>query len=190
MRDVELIERLKETGKDFFTLPDLEKLIGLDRRSLHVALHRLVKRGTLQRAMRGIYVVPGSSPRVERIAGQLYFPCYLSFEYALSRFGVLNLVPYALTFATTKKTKALYILERRVDYRQIRPDLFFGFDMADGYYIAKPEKALLDLAYLAVLGKASMPADELDLRSLSPRVLDELAKRFPPRVRELIPSAS
>jgi len=170
MRDVELIGELEAAGKDFFTLPDLEKITGLDRKSLHVSLHRLAKRGAIQRAMRGIYVIPGSAPRVERIAGQLYFPCYLSFESALSRFGVLNLVPYSLSFATTHKTKTLEILERRVDYRQIKPDLFYGFDKADGYYIAKPEKAFLDLAYLSVLGK------------------DELAERFPPRVKGVVSS--
>ncbi len=186
MRDVELIKELQTTGKDFFTLPDLEKVTGLDRQSLHVSLHRLVKRGAIQRAMRGIYVIPGSGPRVERIAGQLYLPCYLSFESALSRFGVLNLVPYSLTFATTNKTKTLDILERRVDYRQIKPALFFGFDMADGYYIAKPEKALLDLVYLSTQGKAALPMEELDLRALSPSILHEFAERFPPRVREII----
>lgn len=185
MRDVGLVKELQATGKDFFTLPDLEKLTGLDRKSLHVSLHRLVKRGAIQRAMRGIYVIPGSGPRVERIAGELYFPCYLSFETALfSRFGVLNLVPYSLTFATTHNTKTLDILERRVDYRQMKPDLFYGFDMSDGYYIAKPENALLDLAYLSMLGKAALPVEELDLRNISPTIMDELAGRFPPRVRE------
>ena len=182
MRDVELVKELQSTGKDFFTLPDLEKVTGLDRESLAVTLHRLVKRGALQRVMRGIYVIPGSGARVERIAGQLYFPCYLSFESALSRLGVLNLLPYSFTFATTNKTKALELLERRVDYRQIKQDLFFGFDPADGYYIAKPEKALLDLIYLSTLGKASLPIEELDLGSLSLSTLREFAERFPSRV--------
>jgi predicted transcriptional regulator of viral defense system len=182
MRDVELIKELRATGKDFFTLPDLEKVTGLDRESLYVSLHRLLKRGTIERAVKGIYVVPGSSARVERIAGQLHFPCYLSFESALSRFGVLNMVPYSLTFATTNKTKAVDLLGRRVDYRRIKEGLFFGFDAADGYYIAKPEKALLDLIYLATLGKATIPVEELDLRTLSPSTLREFAERFPPRV--------
>lgn len=182
MRDVELLKELQATGKDFFTLPDLEKVTGLERESLYVSLHRLVKRGTMQRAMKGIYVIPGSGARVERIAGQLYFPCYLSFESTLSRFGVLNLVPYSLTFATTNKTRALDLLGRRVDYRQIKEGLFFGFDTAGGYYIAKPEKALLDLIYFSTLGKASLPVEELDLKTLSPSTLRKFAGRFPPRV--------
>ena len=182
MRDIELVRALQSTGKDFFTLADLEKVIGLDRKSLHVSLNRLLKRGTIIRAMRGVYLIPGSGARVERIAGQLYFPCYLSFESALSRFGALNLVPYSLTFATPKKTKSLAILGRQVDYHQIKKELYFGFEPSDGYYIAFPEKALLDLIYLATLGKASLPEEEFAIEALSSSTLQNFAKRFPARV--------
>jgi predicted transcriptional regulator of viral defense system len=184
MRDMELLRILQATGKDLFTLPDLEKVTGLDRQSLYVSLNRWIKRGTLERAMRGVYVVPGSGARLERIAGQVYFPCYLSFESALSRLGVLNLIPYSSTFATTRKTKMLDLLGRHVEYRHIKEDLYFGFDLADGYYIAKPEKAFLDLVYFATFGKASLPLEELDLNALSKAVLEEFAQKFPPRVRD------
>jgi predicted transcriptional regulator of viral defense system len=186
VRDLELVRKLQAAGKDFYTPADLEKVTGLDRASLQVSLNRWVSRGVLERVMRGVYVVPGGGARLERIAGQLYFPCYLSFEAALSRLGVLNLVPYTLTFATSRKTRALDLLGRRVEYRQLKPDLFFGFEPADGYYLALPEKALLDLAYLASLGRASLPLDELELGALSLPVLTEMAGRFPARVRERV----
>lgn len=184
MRDIEIMRALKATGKDFFTLADLEKVTGLDRESLYVSLNRLQKRGTIERAMKGIYVVPGSGARLERIAGQLYFPCYLSFESALSRFGILNLVPYSLSFATTRKTKTLDILGRQVDYRQVKEELYFGFDSDDGYYIAKPEKALLDLLYFAAFGKAYLPLGEMDISTLSQATLRDFVKKFPPRVKK------
>jgi len=184
VRDIEIMRALKATGKDFFTLADLEKVTGLDRESLYVSLNRLQKRGTIERAMKGIYVVPGSGARLERIAGQLYFPCYLSFESALSRFGILNLVPYSLSFATTRKTKTLDILGRQVDYRQVKEELYFGFDSDDGYYIAQPEKALLDLLYFAAFGKAYLPLEEMDISTLSQATLRDFVKKFPPRVEK------
>jgi len=184
VRDIDLIRALQATGKDFFTLADLEKVTGLDRESLYVSLNRLLKRGAIERAMKGVYVVPGSGGRLERIAGQLYFPCYLSFESALSRFGVLNLVPYSLSFATKKKTKTVNLLGRQVDYHQIKEELYFGFEPDDGYYIAKPEKAFLDLIYFATLGKASLPLEELDMDALSLKTLHELSEKFPPRVKK------
>ncbi len=188
MRDVELTRRLRETGKEFFTLPDLEKVTGLERGSLYVALSRLTRRGIIRRAARGIYVLPDVMPLAEKVASQLYFPCYLSFESALSRWGILNLVPYTLSFATPRKTRRLNLLEQVVEYRKIREDLFFGFELAEGYYLARSEKALLDSLYLASSGKGSLPTDELDLSRLDQGVLREYAERYPPAVMKRLQS--
>jgi predicted transcriptional regulator of viral defense system len=186
LRDTELLKSLRSTPKAFFTLSDLEKITGLDRKSLYVSVNRWVKKGVLERAGRNIYVIAGEPRRVEAVAGQAYFPCYLSFESALSRFGVLNLVPYSLTFATTRKTKSVTLVERRVEYRHLKTELYFGFTNEDGFYLAEPEKALLDLVYFSSFGKTKIPSEEMDLRSLSTQTLDEYARRFPPRVTEAL----
>ncbi|MBN2168025.1 MAG: hypothetical protein JW738_02175 [Actinobacteria bacterium] len=182
MRDTELLKQLKSIPKAFFSIFDLEKITGLERSSMYISLNRLVNRGVLERIGRNMYTVAGEPSRIEAIAGQAYFPCYLSFESALSRFGVLNLVPYSLSFATTRKTKATTISSREVLYRHIKKELFFGFTNEDGFYLAEPEKALLDLVYFSAYGKTSVPSEELDLKSLSGKTLDDYSKRFPPVV--------
>lgn len=186
MREMELLKNLRATPKAFFTISDLEKITGLDRNSLYISVNRWVKKGILERAGRNIYVVGGEPVRLETVAGQAYFPSYLSFESALSRFGVLNLVPYSLSFATTRKTKSVTLLERRVVYRHLKQELFFGFTHEEGLYVAEPEKALLDIVYLSSLGKAGIPSEELDLRSLSEKTLREYAGQFPSRVMEVL----
>lgn len=186
MRETELLNNLKSTQKPFFTVSDLEKITGLDRKSLYVSLNRWVRKGVLERAGRNIYVIGGEIVNVEAVAAQVYFPCYLSFESALSRLGLLNLVPYSISFATTRKTKSITMLSRNIEYRHLKPDLFFGFTVEDGLYVAEPEKALLDLAYFASFGKATVPIEELNLGSLSKRTLAEYAWRFPPRVNEAL----
>lgn len=182
MRDTELLKRLRATGKEFFTIPDLEKVTGLGKDSLYVALSRLTERGVLRRAARGIYVFPDNYPTVERIATQLYFPCYLSFESVLSRAGVLSLVPYVFSFATPRKTRRLRVLDQVVEYRKLREDLFFGFEKEEGYYLARPEKAFLDSLYLAALGKGTLPESELNLSMLDRDLLRVYSERFPPVV--------
>ena len=182
MRDTELIKTLRSIPKAFFTLSDLEKITGLDRKSLYVSLNRWVKKGVLERGGRNLYIVAGEPVRLEAVAGQSYFPCYLSFESALSQFGVLNLVPYSLSFATTRKTRSVTLLNRKVDYRHLKAELYFGFTHEQGFYVAEPEKALLDLVYFASFGKTAIPSEEMDLRSLSRQTLEEYARRFPPRV--------
>lgn len=184
MKDIELVRELASTGKGFFTLSDLQRVTGLRRQSLKVSLTRWLRRGVLERAAPGVYVVPGSAPQPEVIAGQLYFPCYLSFESALSRSGILNLVPYSLSFATVRRTKTVTLLGREVVYRQIKQELFFGFEMTGGVYVAEPEKALLDLIYLSTFGRASLPVDEMNLSSISKLKVLEYAERFPPRVKK------
>jgi len=186
LKETELRRSMESIPKAFFTLSDLEKITGLDRRSLSVSLNRLVNRGVLVNIRRNSYILADEPVRLEAIAGQIYFPSYLSFESALSRSGVLNLVPYSLVFATVRKTRSMTILERRVEYRHLKENLYFGFREGDGFYMAEPEKALLDLLYLASFGKARVPYEELDLKSLSAKTLDKYVVRFPPRVGEAL----
>jgi predicted transcriptional regulator of viral defense system len=179
MKAIELIKSLERFNKPFYSIADLEKVTGLSKDSLYVTIKRLVDRGILERIGKGIYRLFIAKPSIEKIAASLYIPNYLSFESALLRYGILNLVPYSLTFATTKKTKRLTVEGRDIEFRQIKKELFWGFEMQDGIYVAKPEKAFLDLVYLASRGIASLDLDELDTKKLSITKVKEFSKRFP-----------
>ncbi|GAH63533.1 unnamed protein product, partial [marine sediment metagenome] len=128
MKNTELLKKFEEINKPFYTIGDLEKITGLNKNSLYVSLNRLLKIGILERPARGIYVPFGKKMPVEKIASEIYIPNYLSFESALSRYGILNLVPYTLTFATTKKPKTYIIGGTEVIFRKIKKELFFGYE--------------------------------------------------------------
>ena len=179
MKSTELIKKLQKINKPFYTISDLEKITLLPRNSLYVSLKRGVTEGIIERVAQGIYVPIGSILSVENTAAQLYLPNYLSFESALSKYGILNLVPYTITFATTRKTRRYTIQKREVEFRQIAAELFFGFEMKNGMYIASAEKAFLDEIYFVTRGKATLDFDEVDFRKLSAKTLKEFAKRFP-----------
>jgi predicted transcriptional regulator of viral defense system len=179
MKGIELLKKLQRMNKPFYTLADLEKITSLPRNSLYVALKRWVAAGIIERVAQGIYLPMGSVIPIENVAAQLYIPNYLSFESALSRYGILNLIPYTLSFATTRKTKKCTLREQEIEFRQIDRRLFFGFEMKNGIYIASPEKAFLDEVYFAARGKAVLDLDELDMKKLSPKKLKECSKRFP-----------
>lgn len=184
MKSIELIKTLERLNKPFYSLADIEKITGVSRKSIYVTLNRLVEKGILERIGTGIYRLFTAIVPVEKIAGSLYMPNYLSFESALSRHGILNLVPYTLTFATTRKTKRFILEGRDVEFRQIKKDLFWGYEMQGGIYVAKPEKAFLDLVYLASRGIASIDLDEMNLKNLSMTTVKKFSKRYPeyPRV--------
>jgi predicted transcriptional regulator of viral defense system len=162
LKDSALIQRLLALNKPYFTVADLEKVLDQRRPSLYVTLHRLVDYNTL------------------------VYPSYLSFESALSRYGILSQVPYTLTFATPRRSRHLTLGETSVQFHQVKGDLFFGYTLVDGLYVAEPEKALLDQAYLASRGLAELTWEELDLAALDQGRLRDYAGRFPPAVRARI----
>ena len=72
---------------------------------------------------------------------------------------------------------------REIDYRgitiefsKISPKLFFGYETHKSFYMATPEKALVDTLYY----RGNLPvADELELEGLTRGTLIETAKKFP-----------
>lgn len=185
-KDIELIKKLRDFHKSYFTVADLEKVLDLKRESLYVTLNRLVKSGVLVRLTKNIYS-PFSEPvDIEKIAGELYFPSYLSFEQALSQYGILSQIPYSQTFATVRPTKKMIIASVEVEFSHIKKDLFFGYILKNGKYVAESEKALLDELYMVSMGKRGINIEELDLKDIDKNKLNEYAKKFPAQIKPLL----
>lgn len=176
---------LKQLGKQWYSLSDLEKILGLGRESLRVALTRFVKSGELMRISRGCYALPDQPINPERIATMIYAPAYISFESALARHGIVSQIPYTLTLATAKKPKKITLAGQLVEFRRLKEPLFFGYTLVEGVYLAYPEKALLDQLYLMSKGRASLSVDELDLGGIDWGRFMEFAARFPPATQKL-----
>jgi predicted transcriptional regulator of viral defense system len=179
-----ILKKIKEIGKDFYTIPDLEKISGLKKKSLFVALSRLEKKEEILRIAKGFYILPEQKIDAEKIATQIYAPSYVSFESALARYGILSQIPYAITLATTRKPKTISILGKLADYRRIKKELFFGFSLAEGVYAADPEKALLDTLYFVSLGRTTLSFEELDLSKIDKPKFWRYAKLYPARVQK------
>lgn len=178
-KNAELISKLSSFPKPYFTVTDLEKILRLPRASLYVTLTRLVQAGMLVRLRKNMYKLAFAPTHSEKAANELYFPSYLSFESALSKYGILSQIPYTLTFATTRPTKNIVLENTPVEYRHMKHDLFFGYVLENGIYIALPEKALLDELYLVSRGKGTLAIEELDLREINVVRLEEYAEKFP-----------
>ena len=189
LNNIELIKKIRLLDKPYLAVADLEKIIGLQRKSLYVILNRLVKSGGLERLAKNIYVLFTESRDLAKIAGELYFPSYLSFEQALSHYGILPQIPYSLTFATPRPSKKLVLGDLEVEYSHLKKELFFGYVMEKGKYIAEKEKALLDELYMVSLGKRSINLSELDLKDIDRTKLDQYVQRFPARIKLLLDSA-
>jgi predicted transcriptional regulator of viral defense system len=184
--DYQILQKLQKIGKDYYTTADLEKILDLKKEVLYVTLNRMVKKGLLTRLRREVYTVSlFREGNKDKIASQLYWPNYLSFESALSKYGILYQIPYVLTFATSKRTKKMKLGKIRVEFRQIKKGLFFGYTRKEGINIAEPEKALLDQLYLVSLGKSTLDQKELDLKDLKRTKFIKYSKSFPQKTQEM-----
>jgi len=185
---IDIFKKLKVLEKPYFTIADFEKIFEQKRESLYVTLNRLVRKGILRRLKRGVYELIFSKDQIEVIANQLYFPSCISFESALSRYGIMSQIPYVLTLATSKKSKKTVLAGREIEYRQIKKELFFGYKKEGKILIAEPEKAFLDQIYLYSLGKASINLKEWDFSKLKKQKLLKFLKPYPKKVKKIINS--
>ena len=183
---MEFLTRLKNIGKLYYSISDLIKVTGLARDSLYVALSRYVKKKVIIRLTAGIYILPEQYDRLETIANELYSPSYLSFESALSRYGIISQVPYSLTFATTRKSLRRSLAETHVEYRSIKAQLFTGYENNGSIFIATPEKAILDSLYLISFGKSMTQLKNPGLKEVNIQKMKKLARIYPKRTQELM----
>ncbi len=114
---------------------------------------RMTRCGELFVLTRGIYETNRATPGY-LLAPVIYGPSYLSFDYALSRYGLIPEAVYAFTSATydKKKSKEYENVFGRFTYRDVPKDAYpFGINLITeneySYQIATPEKALCDKLY-------------------------------------------
>ena len=186
MTGIEALKKLEKLKKDYYSVKDLERIIGIPVDNLRKQLTRWVEKGILIRIAKGIYAPYGTEINVLKIANQMYYPSYLSFESVLSKYGILSQVPYTLTFATPKKTKKMILNEVEVEFTKLSDKYFFGYTFENGINIASPEKALIDCLYLVSKGKRVLNIDELYLKNIDNGKLIEISKVFPKNTKELV----
>lgn len=186
--DFSLIQILIALKKPYYTAADFEKILNQKRQSLYVTMFRLVKEGVLKRLQNNVYVFTLQEIDFEAIANELYYPSYLSFESALSRYGIVSQIPYTATFAVFKRPKKIQLGDKEIEFRRLKKDLFFGYNLTKGIFIAEPEKALLDQLYMVSMGKGTLSLDELNLKNISPSKFKNMTLKFPKAVRNLADS--
>ncbi len=116
-------------------------------------LSRMVKSGEYIRIIKGLYETNPSTPGY-LLAGSIYGPSYLSFEFALSYYGLIPEAVYTFTSATydKKKKKKFETPFGTFTYRDVPKEVYpLGVELVRegkySYWIASPEKALCDMLY-------------------------------------------
>lgn len=170
-----LVEKIKSIPKTYFYLADIRKISEFSDESLKIMLNRLLKNKQLIRITKGVYVNDINNVDWEALSVEIYSPSYISFEYALAYYNILSQKPLHLTLATTKRGKVIETEKGNLIYRHIQKKMFWGYNR---YFMAEPEKAFLDLAYLSLNGYAKFDIDEMNLGNLNKKRIKECLKKI------------
>lgn len=158
----------------------------------------LVAEGKIVRLKKGLYVFGEtwrrSALNLEVIANLIYGPSCVSFEYALSRYGLIAERSQVVTSLAIGDTKRYRTPIGQFEYRAIdRRKFKVGIEYRDlgkegGYFIASREKALADLVYrtagIRTLDQLryylfeEMRMDESMFRSMDFHKLNEIANIY------------
>lgn len=117
---------------------------------------RWCKQGLLWPLRQSWYVFPEcmKEPDFERyIACKIYDPSYISLQYALCFYDLIPEAVTDITSVTTLKTSCFENEFGHYNYKSLKPSMFFGYKPminkdGKGFFLATPEKAILDFLYL------------------------------------------
>ena len=181
----------KTTLKRLKLLPNLFRRQDAEKIAPHTAvfLSRAIKDGLIHHINRGNYINSFlyGFPAVEDVACFLKPPAYITCEWALNIHGISLQAPVVCTVVTLStsvgKKRNIQYQGITIEFSKISDRLFFGFIKHDNYYLATPEKAILDTLYY----RRMMPAfDELDLGDVDSEILVKMAAKFPSTVSRAV----
>jgi predicted transcriptional regulator of viral defense system len=183
---------LNKIRKPYFGYEEIAKVLGISKASAKVSASRYVRQGILLRIKKNIYVlreVWDAAGREEKFSlvnlGQV--PSYISLMTALDYYEITSQVQRDLfESVAVKRTKEINLKGSVFRYVKITGALYFGFKKEKGFFIATPEKALLDAFYLMSYGRYALDISALDTMKLDKTEIKQLSREFPLKTQNML----
>lgn len=186
------LNALKQIQKLYFGHEELARALAITRNSARVAASRYVRQGLLVRIKRNLYVLRNAWENASleerfQIANMGQVPSYISLVTALEYYELTTQVQRNFFESIVlKRSKKIEVNKTILNYTRISKDLYFGFQREKRFFIAKPEKALLDAFYLLSLGRYSLDISAIEFSRVDQEQLYALSKHFPKKTRQLV----
>lgn len=148
-------------------------------------LSRWVRQGSLFQLRRGLYCLAPpyqkTKPHPFLVANRLVRGSYVSLHSALAHYGLIPEYVAVVTSIGGGRPGRLLTPLGEFETRHVRPDLLWGYDLVtvapdQNAFLARPEKALLDLIHLQPGGDDPAYLRELRLQNLDRLDLNRLAE--------------
>lgn len=180
LKPIYVQQTLQAKGVRLFSPSDFRRVFGVSLR----ATQEFIKDhcdDLFFKIRNGLYALRLEPPQEEAIANRLYAPSYISFEYALSRYGIIPESVYSVTSATTRITREFVVNNKSFVYSHIKKQAYRGYrtERVGGMtvIIAEPEKALVDYLYFVDLKKKALN-ERFNIRKVKKKAVMEYARFF------------
>mgnify|MGYP000078395196 FL=1 len=186
------LQELNKISKLYFGTADIARALGISPASAKVSASRYVKLGALVRIKNNMYVlreVWNAAGREEKFVfanlGQT--PSYISLMTALDYYQITTQIQRDFFESiAVKRTKEIKVDDSLFRYSKITSTLYFGFKKEKDFFIATPEKALLDAIYLMSYGRYALDMSTLDTDKLDRCEIRRQSEKFPIKTKEML----
>jgi predicted transcriptional regulator of viral defense system len=186
------LKELNKINKLYFGYEEIAKVFGISGSSAKVTASRYVKQGLLLRIKKNVYVrreVWNAAGIEEKfsLANLVQVPSYISLATALEYYeATTQVLRNFFESVAVKRTKEININGYVFRYTKINSSLYFGFKKEKDFFIATPEKALIDACYLMSYGRYSLDISALDVTKLDGDEVERLSSKFPLKTRNML----
>ena len=181
LKRIEVEEKLKHLGLEVFTPREFRRIFGVSQNTASKFITSNIDSGLFVKLRNNFYTLKDSQPSQYLIANKIYQPSYISLKNALSHYGIIPEVVYAITSVTTKISRQFATPKGDFIYQRIKRKAFTGYGLQlidkDNVLIAAPEKALADYLYFVDLKRVSLN-DRLELKHIKKSELIAFVKLF------------
>ena len=163
MKTSEFNEYLSRNNIHVFTIADAARIIGKSRAYTSLFLFR---NKALRLAERGIYYTKDATEY--EIASNIVYPSYISLISSLRFHNLTEQIPNTIYVVTTKRHKPIGDINGyRIEFKNVKKGMMFGYRKIDGAFVADPEKAIIDMVYLNLFNEYADEAIEGNKVNLS-----------------------
>jgi predicted transcriptional regulator of viral defense system len=175
-----------------FGYEDISKALGISLASAKVTASRYTRQGILLRMKRNMYVLREAWNTADKedkffLANMGQVPSYISLMTALDYYDITTQVQRDFFESmAVKRSKEINMDGSVFRYAKLAAYLYNEFKKEKDFFIASPEKALLDAFYLMSYGRYSLDIPSLDRAKLDRIEIERLSRQFPLKTKNLL----
>ena len=183
---------IQKIDKLCFGHEEIARVLGISEASSRVTASRYAKKGLLLRIRKNMYVLRErwiAADKEEKflLANLAQTPSYISLATALDFYEITTQIQRNFFESVAlKRTKRIDVNDNIFRYTRITNRLYHGFKKEKGFFIATPEKALLDAIYLMSYGRYALDLSAIDPKKIDGNELKRQSKEFPVRTRDML----